>query len=443
MADGLSDEIAAQLFSAPGIRVVSRGTVGKYRGRRDIDARTVGQELGARLLMTGVLRGTGSRFTVTANLVDAQTGNNLWAKLFERDDGDFSGVRDDIVREIQRTVRDSFGSATTPATVGQSARPVDPGAYRDYLRGQTALSRRAQSLDASANLFRSAVEKDTLFAKAWSGLSLARALAPYFQPISTREVAGEVTAAAERALQLDSSLAQPHISLGLVHEYAFHWQQAESELRKAVGMDARDVEARVQYGRFLVFQDRLAEALEQFLAARDEEPASAVVSSWVAYAYYLDGQLDSALVESGRAMQSDSSNITTLVFGALIRLAAGDTAHARNYASRLAAPAAVSLYVLEAIGDSAAVMQRRRALDDKGRNRWLAETRRAYVLLGARDSIGAIAALERATDAMENWPTLQAVRDHLFDAVRTNPRFHTLLQRVGIPLSATRPIERR
>jgi len=65
------------------------------------------------------------------------------------------------------------------------------------------------------------------------------------------------------------------------------------------------------------------------------------------------------------------------------------------------------------------------------------------VLLGARDSIGAIAALERATDAMENWPTLQSVRDHVFDAVRTNPRFHTLLRRVGIPLSATRPIERR
>jgi tetratricopeptide (TPR) repeat protein len=208
-------------------------------------------------------------------------------------------------------------------------------------------------------------------------------------------------------------------------------------------MDARNVEARVQYGRFLVFQDRLHEALEQFLAARNEDPASAVVSSWVAYAYHLNGQLDSALVESDRAMQSDSANSTALGFGALIRLSAGDTARARDYVSRLPARHLTPLYVLEAIGDSAAVKQRRRALDDKGRDLWQSETRRAYTLLGARDSIGAITALERATDAMENWPTLQAVRDHVFDAVRTNPRFHTLLQRVGIPLSVTRPLERR
>ena len=207
-------------------------------------------------------------------------------------------------------------------------------------------------------------------------------------------------------------------------------------------MDARNVEARVQYGRLLVFQDRLHEALEQFLAARNEDPASAVVSSWVAYAYSLNGQLDSALVESDRAMQSDPSNATTLIFGALIRLSAGDTARARDYASRLP-PSAPTLYVFAALGDSAGVNQRRRALDDKGRNRWQSETRQAYTLLGSRDTIGAIAAFERATDAMENWPTLQPVRDDLFDAVRRNPRFHTLLQRVRIPLTVTRPLERR
>ena len=106
------------------------------------------------------------------------------------------------------------------------------------------------------------------------------------------------------------------------------------------------------------------------------------MSSWVAYAYYLNGQLDSALVESDRAMQSDPSNSTALGFGALIRLSAGDTARARDYVSRLPGPGVISLYVLEAIGDSAAVMQRRRALDDHGRNLWHSETRRAFTMLG-------------------------------------------------------------
>ena len=107
-----------------------------------------------------------------------------------------------------------------------------PAPIANYLLGQAALSRRAQSIEASANLFRRAVAKDSLFANAWSGLSLARALAPYFQPTPTREVAGEVTTAAQRALQLDPSLAQPHIALGLVHEHAYRWTRAESDSRR-------------------------------------------------------------------------------------------------------------------------------------------------------------------------------------------------------------------
>ena len=64
MADGLSDEVATSLFAVPGVRVMSRGAVGRYRGMRDIDPQKVGQALGARLLVMGSLRGTGSRFTV-------------------------------------------------------------------------------------------------------------------------------------------------------------------------------------------------------------------------------------------------------------------------------------------------------------------------------------------------------------------------------------------
>jgi tetratricopeptide (TPR) repeat protein len=308
---------------------------------------------------------------------------------------------------------------------------------------QAALNRRTQSIRASADLFKHAAEIDTLYAEAYSGFSLARALAPYFQPISTQAVASEVTPAARRALELDPTLAQPHIALGLVHMHALEWDQAELELKTAVSIDPRYMEARLQYGRFLVFRDRLDEGLQQFLAARDDEPASALVSSWVSYAYYLDGQLDSAVVENNRAIESDSSNMTTLSFGSLVRLRAGDTAVAQDYVSRMPPAHPMTIYVLSATGDSAVAMQRIRKLEGTQSKPWLIETMRAFALLGARDTIGAIAAFERATDQAENWPTLEAIRDPIYDPVRANERFHALMRRVGLPVSATRPLVHR
>jgi Tfp pilus assembly protein PilF len=91
----------------------------------------------------------------------------------------------------------------------------------------------------------------------------------------------------------------------------------------------------VQYGRFLLFKGQIAEGLRQFLVARSTEPASALVRSWVAYSYYLQNEMDSAIVESRRAFQSDSTNLTTLAFGALILLKANDVATARDYLRRM------------------------------------------------------------------------------------------------------------
>ncbi|MGK2934954.1 MAG: protein kinase domain-containing protein [Gemmatimonadaceae bacterium] len=433
LADGLSDEVATELFKVDGVRVVSRRGVRNYRRKRDLDPKAAGRTLGARFLVMGTLREVDGRLVVLSQLLDARTGALLWSDRFDRSQFDLGPVRDEIVRSVGDTIRRiaglSVAAAKPPEAKGRSS---NADAYRLYILAQNALYRRGLSIQSSVDMFRRATQVDTMYASAYSGLSMALALSPHFGPTAPDQVATEAAAMAERAIRLDSTLAQPHIALGVVHQNGYDWARAGAEFRKAISLDPRDVEARVQYGRHLLFRGRLDDALRQFLSARSEDPASALVSSWVSYSYYVRGAMDSAVVESNRAFQSDSNNTTTLVLGALVRLKAGRSAEARQFVLR-GPPANESVfYVLAAIGDTAEAMKRLRAFENTSPRRWRAETNRAYAMLGAGDTEKALDAFERATDAREIWPSLHSTHDPIFDPIRENPRFQKLLRRVGL-----------
>ena len=335
------------------------------------------------------------------------------------------------------------------AAAPRPARTINPEARRLYDLGQRGLTLRGQKLQASVEQFRSATELDTLYAEAFGGLSLALALSPYFENISTREISGAVRSAAERALRLDSTLAPPHVALGMVHQYAYHWDSAAVEFQTAVRLrEPNDIEPLVQYGRYMLHQGRAADALKQFLAARDAEPASALVSSWLAFTYSLQGQMDSARVESARALQNDSTNYTALQHGASIRVKAGDFPGARDLIKRLSSPYdRAGLWVLAVTGDTATALERLRELERKRPTPWMAATTRSYVMMGIGDTTEAMAALERATDANELWHVSGSpLLDLIFERVRSSARFHALLRRVNLPVSEpiidSRPVAR-
>ncbi len=447
LAYGLSDEIATALVKVPGVRVMSRRSVAASREQRNIDTEKTGRELGAQFLVMGSLKEVNGRLTVLASLVQARDGAMVWADQFDRGLDELGTVRNEIARSVGDSLRVKAGRSFGDRPRGQPARAVNPDAYRLYLLAQRRLAVRGKDFRASVDNFRRATELDTLYADAFAGLSLALALTPYFQNIPSREVAGAVRSAAERALRLDPTLAPPHVALGLVHEHAYAWDSAAVEFQTAVQLrSSDDIEPLVQYGRYLLFRGRTVEALNQFLEARRTEPASAVVSSWLSYTYYLRGQLDSALVENARALQNDSTSTLAQIFGAFARLRAGDTVGALGLVNQLAPNSWPTLYVIGVTGDTATARAGLRERERESRNRWGTATTRAIVMLGVGDTTEAMAALERATDSNELWPSLQPMIDPIFDPIRNSDRFHKLLGRVNLPVSesvvARRPVSR-
>jgi eukaryotic-like serine/threonine-protein kinase len=441
LAYGLTDEIATALVKSPGVRVMSRRTIAASRAQRDGDTEKTGRELGAEFLVMGSLRALNDRLTMRVKLVQARDGALLWADRFDRSPDDLVAVPEEIARLVGGSLQKRLGLSVSSQVRARSARVANPEARRFYVLGLRGLNLRRQSVQVSVDRFKRATELDSLYADAFSGLSLALALSPYFEPVSTREVAGPVRSAATRALQLDSMLAPPHVALGLVHQFEYAWDSAATEFRTAVRLRAPDdIEPLVQYGRYMLHQGRAADALEQFLKARRTEPSSALVSSWVAFTYLLLGQMDSARVESERAFQNDSTNYTTLQYGATIRAMAGRFPEARNLINGLSRHDRMALWVLAVTGDTATALARLRELESTRPLPWMAETTRAYVMIGMGDATSAMAALERATDAQELWPASGSVLlDPIFAPVRSSARFRALLRRINLPASGATP----
>ena len=443
---GLSDEIAMTLFRRRGVRVVSRLGVGNYRGQRDVDVRKIGQDYGAQYLVMGSLYEVGGRLRVLAKLVDVTDGAIVWADQFDRTQNDLAGVRDEIAKAVGDSLQSRAGVPVDSRLVAPKVSSCsNPDAYRLTVLAQGQLKRRAQSVRESVELYRQATQLDTLCADAYAGLSLALALTPMFHnTVSWKDVVAEATSAADHALRLNQTLALPHVAKGIVLDYAWDWDRAETEFKLAMPLSSsEDVEPQIQYSRHLTHVGRIAEARQLLLAARSVEPASAVVTSLLANSYFHAGQLDSAVVDIKRAFQNDPTNQTTLSFGLLIRFAAGDTAAVRDLVKRSPLSSVVAFYVLGAMGDSATAMKRLRDLESARPKPVMTETARAWIMLSVGDTAQALAALERATTAHEIWPQRQLVMYPVYDVIRGSDRFKALLRRMNLPIELASPVVRR
>ena len=435
LTDGLPDEIALALGRVPGIQIRSRSGARRYRGRLFVDPKEAGETLGAEYIMHAVARLERGQWILSADVSRASDRTSIWGHQFALDPNQQVESVTTITDTLLAKLRVQFPQIGAAPRVASTS--ANPEAYRLYLRGQERLSRRGQSVEESAELFQRAINEDSLFARAYSGLSMSLVLFPHFQGVPAHEMNNRVVSAARRALQLDPTLAQPHIALGMAHQFANRWDSAGVEYRTAIDKDSRDVEARVQYGRHLLFRLRNAEAMAHFRAARAEDPASALVLSWMAAGYLLAGQLDSALAESQRAFENDSSNYTTLLWRSRTLLAARRPEEARMATRRIVGRSSASVgYLLAQSGDRDEALRRLALLEAQAPLPWMAHTDRFSTYVGLGDTARALEALEAATRYGEIWSNLTPVNEEMFDAVRASPRFVALLRAVGLPESA-------
>ena len=304
LADGITEGVINNLSQVPGLRVMARSTVFRFKGK-DNDPQQVGAKLKVDAVVTGHLVEQGDMLTVQAELVKVADGTQIWGKQFTRKMADVASLQGDIAQNVASQLRQHLSGEDRQriAEIGTQ----NQEAYQFYLKGRFHLAQRTGSSvrQAIADLQR-AVVLDPTYAQAHASLSLAYDIAPGYLP--TKEVAKlpDALSEAQTAIKLDPRLSEAHLALASDSTTKFRWEEAEREFREAIETNSNDANAHYFYAHTcLVPLKRFDEAMLEYRKALDLDPLSGIVNTNFGYGLMIAGRLEEAREQLRKTMELD------------------------------------------------------------------------------------------------------------------------------------------
>ncbi len=436
LSDGITESIINNLAQLAELRVVPRSTVFRYKGRDD--PRAIADELGVRAVVTGRVLALGERLQIGVELVDVRADAQLWGEHYNQELADLFTVQEDIARRIFGSLR---GRLTGEQQRRLNRRHTDKTtAYQHYLKGRYFLEKRTAGGFAKARQhFDRASAEDPRYALAYTGLADTLTLVERYGLAPPREVMPRAIAAARRALELDPTLAEAHASLGLGRAYyEWDWEGSEREFRRAAELNPGYPSAHHWFGFILGQTGRFDEALAEMRRALELDPLSLIINANLGTVHYFARRWEPAIEQLERTLDLASDFAVAHQWLGRACLAAGrvdDAVAAFRAAVALLGDDPESLASLghaQAVAGRAAEARGQLAAVDALRERrhvpayWT-----ALLHAGLGETDAAFADLDRACEERFDWLVSLGV-EPAFDSLRSDPRFGTLLERIGL-----------
>ena len=308
-ADGMTEALIVELSTLGGVRVISRTSSMQYKAVNKPVA-DIADELGVDAVVEGSVLRDGNRMRVTVQLVGARSDSNLWTQSFEREIDTILVFQRDVARTIAEAIDVTVGGPRR--AVGR----VDPEVYELYLRGRHLLNRRTEAdLQKALEYFELVIKKDPGNARAHAAVAAAwEAMSDWNNFVAPREGLPKAKAAAQRALELDGSLAEAHVRLAFVNE-AYEWRlpDAEAGYKRALELDPNLAEAYQHYSLFLSRLGRGEESVEMGRRAHQLDPLSMAVNVEYGTRLLDTGKRDEALRHLQRTVELDPNYYDTYV----------------------------------------------------------------------------------------------------------------------------------
>ncbi|MBI3666374.1 MAG: protein kinase [Acidobacteria bacterium] len=437
LSDGITETLISNLSQLPNLRVMSRSSVFRYKGR-DVDPQTAAQALKVQAIVTGRVTQRGDSLAISAELVDARDSSQIWGEQYNRKLADILAVQQEISREISDRLRLKLSGEQKKQLARRST--TNPEAYQLYLKGRYYSEKlTVEGFKRAVELLDQAIEKDPGYALAYAGLADAYVnMVDVFLP--PKEVFPKIKEAARRALELDETLAEAHATLANAKfGYDWDWPGAEREYKRAIELNPGYAKAHEWYGNNLLTSlGRFDEAVAEVKRAQELDPLSLEVQFFAGVTFYWARRYDQAMEELHRTLEMDPNMPPAhAVLGWTYEQkgdrpkAISELQKARELADLPVMQASLaSLYALA--GRHAEARKILADLEELSKHRYVSWYDIALIRLALGEKAQALECLDKAFEQRSQWLANLKI-DPRLDALRSHPKFPELVRRVGLP----------
>jgi TolB-like protein/DNA-binding winged helix-turn-helix (wHTH) protein/lipoprotein NlpI len=440
-SDGLTEEMIGQLgqLDPQHLGVIGRNSVMRYKTNHE-PTDEIGRELGVKYLLEGSVRRDADKVRVSAELVQVGSLASIWSREYDRQVQDVLTLQSEIAREIAGEIHLTLNASAPAATVASHPQTAaERDAYDLYLRGLYFWNKRGvENIERATDYFQQAAAKDPHSARAYAGLANSYALVSGYAGVPPKDLLKKADDAARRAVELDGNLAEAHVARAVVaQDCDWDWTTAEQEYRRAIELDANYATAHHWYGEYLGLMGRFDESRAEFERARQLDPLSLIIQADTAVALYYAHDYDGSIRQFRKVLDLDpgfprtgqmplayvQKGMTDEAFAWIKTKQWADTAPWYWATAAYVDAHAGKMDAAHAALNSLIRMNERQQIDPL----YLAN---AYVGLGENDR--AITWLEKAEAAHSVSLTSLKV-DPIYDPLRSDPRFATILHEMNFP----------
>ena len=436
--DGVTEEMITQLgrLQPERLGVIARTSVMGYK-RTNERMDQIGRELGVQYVLEGSVRREGNQMRITAQLIQVKDQSHLWAREYDRSMKDIFALEDDVAGAVTQEIESRF--VLEPRTLAGQKHPVTREAYDSYLKGRYSLNRRtAEGFNHAETFFRAAITADPNYALAYTGLAESYLLRAA-NGSSLQTVSLQARDAANKALTIDPTLAEPHAILGLIAQnHDWNWIGAEREFKLAMALDPNDATPHHWYSGSLVVRGRFEECFREIAIARQLDPLSLIVRTAEGEWYYLARRYDEAIDKLDRTLEIEPNFALAHVDRGLAyeqkgkwREALADLETARRLDDTPHSAAMLGeAYALS--GDKSRARQILRELQLRAKREDVSALYPAIIYAGLGEKDAAFSALEGAFKERATY-LLALKTAAIYDPLRSDPRYADLLKRLNLP----------
>jgi TolB-like protein/Tfp pilus assembly protein PilF len=438
-ADGATDELIGQLAQISGLRrVISRTSVMQYRDT-DKSLPEIARELNVDALVEGTVYQVGENVRIRVQLIDAvPEERNLWAQTYERPMTDVLVMYNEMARAIADNIQVKLTAQEETRLAG--ARQINPEAYEAYLKGLSHWYKLTPpDLDTALEYFESALEKDPNYALAHTGIALVWIGLQQTGLVPPSEAKPYMKAAAQRALELDDTLAEVHYTLALINTWTdWDWEAGENAFIRAIELNPNYALARVYYSNLLCLLGQSNEAIAQAEKALELDPLNSLVQGICGNTFALLRRYDDTIAQARKALRTSPHDPVghNILWEVLHKkgLYEESLSEAKAFFTGLGLVeiAEVMARGYEQDGYPGAMRIAAETLVAFSQETYISPWFISFVYSFAGEKEQAVKWLERAYEMKD--PNMPYLITPGFDILRDEPRFQDLLRRMNLPV---------